>query len=178
MGKDKSLLTVGNEPMINTIVNELKSVVDEIVIVSNQKNKYGFTDIQEVSDIYPDMGPLGGIHVGLSAASYEYSLVTACDLPFFDGRVARFLLDQSKGFDAVVPQIGSYLQPLFAVYSKNCLPQVEYFLKHNIRKVIDLFPQLKVNYVGENLIKTITDQEKVFFNINTPEDYQKILNDM
>jgi molybdopterin-guanine dinucleotide biosynthesis protein A len=174
MGRDKSLLDYNNEPLIKQVVKELQQVTDELIIVSNQNAKYDFPGTREISDIYPGMGPLGGIHSGLTFSAFDYAFVTACDLPFFDGRLARFLLERREGFDVVVPQIGSYLQPLFAVYSKRCLPHAEFCLKQNIRKVVAIYPMVKVNYVGENLIRSIIDPEKVFFNVNTPKDYAEI----
>lgn len=176
MGQDKSLLSFKNEPLIKHAVKELQAVVDELIIVSNHKAKYGFSGIKEISDIYPGRGPLGGIHSGLTAATFEHVFVTACDLPFFNGRLARFLLDRRTGYDVVVPQIGNYLQPLFAVYSKRCLPHAESCLRNNIRKVVAFYPMVRVNYVGESLIREITEPERVFFNVNTPRDYEEIIN--
>lgn len=176
MGQDKSLLTYGKDSLIGLVVKELELVVDEIIIVSNQENKYRFSGTREICDIFPGMGPLGGIHAGLVASRYDCSFVTACDLPFFQGPLARFLLEENQGFDVVVPQIGNYLEPLFAAYSKECLPAIEACLQKNIRKVVAFYPFVRVNYVGENLIRRFCNPEKVFFNVNTPKDYGMIKN--
>jgi len=175
MGQDKSLLTLNNRSLIQKVVSELEGIVDELLIVSNAENKYGFPHIKEISDIFPGMGPLAGIHAGLTAASGDYSFVTACDLPFFDGRLARFLLEQSEGFDIAVPRIEEHLQPLFAVYSKECLAPIEVLLKKGIGKIINFYPEVRVNYVDEDLIKPIVDPNRVFFNVNTLSDYNFIL---
>lgn len=75
MGTDKSILIFHEKTFIDNNVNIFKEVVDEIIIVSNQHNKYGYKDIQEVSDIYQDMGPLAGIHAGILAAEHDTVLL-------------------------------------------------------------------------------------------------------
>lgn len=175
MGRDKSLLMYDNKTIIARAVEELAGVVKEIIIISNQLDKYGFPGVKEVSDKFTGMGPLAGIQAGLLAADHDRIFVTACDMPFLDGRLVKFLLEQSDGFDVTVPQIGSYLQPLFAVYHKRCLPHVEACLKQNISKIIAFYPNVQVNYVGENLIRAINDPETVFYNVNTPKDYEEII---
>lgn len=174
MGKDKSMLSYDNDPLIKRVVNELEAIVDELIIVSNEENKYGFPGTIEVSDLYPGMGPLGGIHAGLTFSTNDYAFITACDMPFFKARLAGLLLKMSKGFDIVVPQIGNYLQPLCAVYSKQCLPHAEFCLKQNNKKIVSIYPMVRVNYAGESLIKAVADPEKIFFNVNTPKDYESI----
>lgn len=176
MGQDKSLLPYAGEPMIQRVVDELRPVVDEILIVSNQQKKYGIPDTREIADIFTDMGPLAGIHAGLSAAANDYIFVTACDMPYFDGRLARFLIDQAAGYDVVVPQINNYPEPLFAVYAKKCLPYIQDCLERNVRKILAFYPMVKVNFVGEELIRQVSDPEKAFFNVNTPADYAQIGN--
>ena len=174
MGQDKSLLPFAGETMLQRAVAELRPEVEEILIVGNQQKKYGIPDTREIADIFPGMGPLAGIHAGLSAAASDYVFVAACDMPYFDGRLARFLIDQAPGYDAVVPQIGNFLEPLFAVYAKTCLPHIQACLENNIRTAYAFYPMVKVNFVPEALIRRIADPQKTFFNVNTPEDYAKI----
>jgi molybdopterin-guanine dinucleotide biosynthesis protein A len=173
MGKDKSLLLYNNKPLIKRVVEELQPIVDDLIIVSNTV-KYGFLSVKEISDIFPKMGPLGGIHAGLKTSENEYCFVTACDIPFFSGDLAEFLLDQKRGFDVVIPQINEYLQPLYAVYSKACLPYIEECLKLNIKKITAFFPKVKIKYIDYNQIRKIIEPEKVFLNINTPKDYENL----
>jgi molybdopterin molybdotransferase len=175
MGSDKSLLPFLDKPLICQVVNELREVVEEILIVSNRPGKYGFTGAKEIGDIYPGMGPLGGIHAGLAAAENERIFVCACDMPFITGRLVRFMLEMSRGFDAAVPRMSNnHLQPLFAVYSKACLWPVEKCLRDGISKIIEFYRLVNIKYVDEAAIREIVEPEKAFFNVNTLEDYRKI----
>ncbi len=173
MGKDKSLLLYDNKPLIKRIVEELQPVVDDLVIVSN-KVKYDFLGVSEISDIFPNMGPLGGIHAGMAASKNEYYFVTACDIPFFSGSLAEFLLKQKDGFDVVVPRMSNYLQPLYSVYKRTCFPYIEECLRQNIKKIIAFYPKVKINYIDYDQIRKIIEPETVFLNVNTPKDYKNL----
>lgn len=176
MGEDKSLLTFNDKTLIAQIVETLKRVpaIKEIIIVSNESNKYNFTDIKEITDIYPSMGPLSGIHTSLVSAKYDYCFITACDMPFLNNELVDYIIKQSAGFDIAIPLINDNLEPLCAVYSKNCLKNIENSLEKNIWQVFDFYSQVKVNYLEESKIKMIVDPEIVFFNVNTPNDYRNI----
>lgn len=174
MGTDKSILIFHEKTFIDNNVNIFKEVVDEIIIVSNQHNKYGYKDIQEVSDIYQDMGPLAGIHAGILAAEHDTVFITACDMPLIETNIMNFMLKESKGFDVTVPKGVNGIEPLFAVYSKNVLPYIESYLIQNKRKIINFYQDVNVNYIDENEIKKFIDPKKVFFNVNTQDDYFKL----
>ena len=49
--------------------------------------------VRTAADIYPDSGSLGGIFTGLSAARGDYGIVVACDMPFLNTDLLRFMLD-------------------------------------------------------------------------------------
>ncbi|MGD9678528.1 MAG: molybdenum cofactor guanylyltransferase [Vulcanibacillus sp.] len=175
MGKDKSILAIdNNQTLISNTVSILNEIFDEVIIISNSKNKYGFKNVQETSDIFLESGPLGGIHAGLSVSKNNSIFVVACDMPFLDKSLIEFLLEQNYGFDITVPLIRGRLEPLHAVYSKKCLPYIEDYLKRGIYKIIDFYPLVRVNYVNEESIKHISNLEKVFYNVNTPYDYNNI----
>ncbi len=175
MGVDKSNLIISkNQTFISNIVEIFTDVFEEVIIVSNKLNKYGFANIKEVSDIYLEAGPLGGIHAGLSASNSESIFVVACDMPFLDKILINYIIEISGGYDVTVPIIKNRVEPLFAVYSKNCIAYIEECLNNKIYKVSELFSLVRVNYVDEHLLNEIVDLEDVFYNVNTPEDYKNI----
>ncbi len=47
-------------------------------------------------DILPDKGSLGGIYTALSQASSESVLVLACDMPFVNPDLLRFMIKPSS----------------------------------------------------------------------------------
>ena len=47
-------------------------------------------DAKTAVDIYADSGSLGGIFTGLTAATNEWGLVVACDMPFLNGGLMTY----------------------------------------------------------------------------------------
>lgn len=170
MGCNKALLEVGRQKIIERMVRQLSGLFGQIIISSNEPLEHTFPEVEAVPDIIPGRGPLSGIHAGLAAAGNHYSLVLACDMPFVDGKLAEYLIKEAPGFDVVVPRVDQYLQPLFAVYSKNCLAPVTECLKSSNSKVITFYHRVKVKYISREKISAVTDVGRVFFNINTPAD--------
>ncbi len=67
------------------------------------------------------IGALGGIHSALVNSIDTVIFVVSCDMPFVDSKIAiemttEFLKNQP---DILVPLIGTYKEPLFALYSKS-----------------------------------------------------------
>ncbi len=175
MGFDKSLLQLGEKSMIEHISDRIRPMFKETLIVSNQNNKYGIPDVQEIFDIYVDKGPLGGIHAALSTASYPEVFVISCDMPFIKPLFIERLLAASPGFDVTVFRINGKYEPLCAIYNKSCLPLIEDRLKRDRCSVYQIYPYLRVNYLGEESVDNKMSAERIFFNMNTPQDYQLIL---
>ena len=174
MGQDKSMLEFHGETLIGRSVRELRGCVDELIIVGNHPEKYGFSDVREIKDSYRGIGPLAGIHAGLKVAAHRYVFVAACDMPFLEARLVRMLLEKADGYDVVVPRTGGFPEPLFAVYSKDCLPYIERNIEKKCFRVVDIYPHVKVNYIEEEAIRQVADPRQAFANINTQEEYRKL----
>jgi molybdopterin-guanine dinucleotide biosynthesis protein A len=169
MGVNKAFLSVGGKEIIHWLLDCLKPVLPEIILVTNEPRCYRNLDVRIVSDLIPACGPLSGIHAGLIFSANFYNLVLACDMPFINSRLVSYLLERAPGYDLTVPKLEKGLEPLFAVYAKSCLPFIEENLKKGRVKVIDFYPSLRVNYLSQREIQKVTT-EKVFFNVNTPAD--------
>jgi molybdopterin-guanine dinucleotide biosynthesis protein A len=170
MGRDKTLLVVERETLIERTVNELRGVTDEIIIASNATAKYGLPGVPEVPDIFPDMGPLGGLYAGLMAAKHDDVFAVAADMPYFTAKLAAYLLSRRGGHDAVVPRPGGEWEPLCAVYSRACAGPIEQCLLAGIRKVYRFYPAVKVLAVTGEEIGAAGLPANMFFNLNAPED--------
>ena len=57
-----------------------RSVTFDVRIVGSQEKFAPFAPV--VEDIFPDCGPLGGIHAALRASSTELNMMLAVDMPF------------------------------------------------------------------------------------------------
>ncbi len=170
MGRDKTLLMVENETLIERTVKELSEVTDDIIIASNATDKYGLPGVREVPDIFPEMGPLGGLYAGLLAARYDDVFAVAADMPYFSARLATYLLGRKGGHDAVVPRTGEDWEPLCAVYSRACVGPIERCLLAGIRKVYRFYPEVKVLAVTGEELGAAGLPANMFFNLNAPQD--------
>ncbi|MDD4239752.1 MAG: molybdenum cofactor guanylyltransferase [Desulfotomaculaceae bacterium] len=173
MGSDKTFLEVGQAGMIQLVAAELQKVFKEILIAGGSEETGRKLGLKVVADLIPGGGPLSGIHAALNAASHDKCLVVPCDMPFLKAELAALMVSMAQGYDAAVPTDGVYFQPLFAVYDKSCIKAIEQALRAGRYKVVDFYPQVRVNYVNEKLLRELADTGKAFFNVNTPTDLQQ-----
>lgn len=173
-GQDKALEPIGQRSLLEQVVSQLSSFEGNILIVTAQGKSYpqlgGYPKLRVVSDLYPNKGPLGGIYTGLKMASSFHNLVVACDMPFLNQDLLRYMMEVAEGFDLVVPRVGELIEPLHAVYSKNCLAPIESLLEADKMSVRELFPLVRVRYLESSEIDRFDPQHLSFFNVNTAAD--------
>ena len=174
LGTDKSFVNMNGQPLIEQIVAKLARLSDDVIIVTNSPEKYDHLEARLVGDIYPGKGALGGIYSGLRAAANAYSLVVACDMPFLDLNLLRYMILLARGHDVVIPRIGGFLEPLHAIYSKSCLEPIDRLLARGGFKIIDFFSEVRVRYVEEGEVDIFDPQHLSFFNVNTLSDLEEM----
>ncbi len=170
MGADKPLLPFRGRRMIEWVVEALSQVADEILLVGREADRLAWLGFPTMEDLVPGGGPLAGIYTALTAARHPHCLIVACDMPFLDPALLAYLLDQAPGWDAVVPEVEGHLEPLHAVYARSCLPVVGQMLAAGELCPLDLYPRVRVRYVGEGEIAAFRGGRQSFINFNTPEE--------
>ena len=174
LGRDKVQEVVGNRNLLQRVVSQLSSLNNDIVIVAADEKSLprfiGYPGVRIVTDIYPGKGALGGIYTGLAESNTFYNLVVAGDMPFLNQALLRYMIELSAGFDVVVPQVGNWVEPLHAVYSKSCLAHIERILGEGNLEIRALFELVKVRYVAADEIDGFDPEHLSFFNINTEAD--------
>lgn len=164
-GIDKSMLPVKGVPMIQHVINQLGTNFSEIII-SGDPEKYGKLRQRIIPDTTPGLGPLMGIHNCLAASGTEMNFVTACDIPDISYGIIEKMMEQSEGFDIVMPVINDkYFQPLHALYRKTVLHEAARLLEEGRFKLLELAVRVRTSYVRQ------TDPFQ-FPNINNMEDYE------
>ncbi|WP_379130042.1 molybdenum cofactor guanylyltransferase [Paenibacillus sp. sgz500958] len=173
MGVNKALLEIGEEPLISRLLSQLLIVAESVMVSSGERdtNEYEFLGVKIIPDQYPGLGPLGGLHAGLSSSDAEWNVVMACDLPFAHHGLLQALLAIVQGagtqVQAVIPVAeGGKVQPLLAFYHRSVLPSLEEVLKQRRLRVLEWLEGLNVIYVP------VEDFPHALFNMNTPEDYR------
>lgn len=170
-GKDKAFLEIDNQPLISLQLRLLRKLFAKIIVVTNSPEKYsGLKGVKVTPDIVPHQGPLGGIYSGLKASRSLCNFVIACDMPCIDTGLIEYMYNKSSGYDAVVPKINNRYEPLYSIYSRNCLAPIARLLDKGIFKVNKLFPAIKVKEITEKEVRQFAIGVNVFTNINSKED--------
>ena len=177
LGQNKAWETIGDRSLLERVVSRLSSFNSDILIVTASERAFpqlsGYQGLKVVADIYLDKGPLGGIYAGLKASDSFYNLVVACDMPFLNRALLRYMMQVSAGFDLVVPRVGKLVEPLHAVYSKGCLAPIESLLNQGDLSLRQLFTLVRVRYVEAEEIDRFDPQHLSFFNINNEADLER-----
>lgn len=176
LGHDKITEKVGNVTLLEKAISRIDSLSKDIVIVTAEERSFKeFADnnkVKTVADIFPGRGSLGGIYTGLKKSETFYNLVIAADMPFLNGELLAYMTEVAEGFDFVIPKIGTFFEPLHAIYSKNCVTPIETMIRKTRRVIIELFDFVKVRYVEAEEIDRFDPEHLSFFNINTVEDLE------
>lgn len=175
MGQDKAFLEVAGRPVIERVLSTVASLTDDLFISANAPHRYEPFGLRVVPDIYPDKAALGGIYSVIQAARYPHVLVVACDMPFLNPALLRYLINLAPTADVIVPLI-TPPQPetLHAIYSKYCLPAIEKRLQANQLRVIGFFEDMLIRYVERDEVTRFDPDFHSFINMNTPEEWQQV----
>lgn len=176
MGRDKSLLEIGGEPLFLRAANLLKSHVSPVVLLG-APDQYMWSGFQTLRDRWPGRGPLTALLTGVENSMRPWNIFLACDLPLIRGEFIELLLRRAgqDEFDAVVPRINGEWQPLCAAYRQTCLPTIREAIGKGKTGVIDVLADLRIDVVGSDQVAALGFSDEIFENVNTPEDWQKIL---
>jgi molybdopterin-guanine dinucleotide biosynthesis protein A len=173
-GENKAFLNIGGRRIIDAIFEVYASLFHEIIIVTNTPAEYLDFNAVIATDIFQVRSSLTGIHAGLFYATNPFIFVTACDSPFIQKALVELVLNRIEPhISVVIPETFKGMEPLFAVYSKNCLPVMEQKIKENKLKIQRIFPSLKVKKITESTLREKDPELVSFFNINTAEDWKR-----
>jgi molybdenum cofactor guanylyltransferase len=174
MGENKAFLRVGEERLIDRTVRLFRSVFREVIIVTISPLDYLDQEAIIVTDILPEKGALGGLYTGLFYATDEYAFLAACDMPFLNTAFMEYMARQAAGYDIVIPAPPDGLQPLHAIYARRCLPAIRSRLDRNRLQIKGFYPGHRILEISPEILDTFDPEERMFLNVNTPEDLQKL----
>ncbi|MGH7230696.1 MAG: molybdenum cofactor guanylyltransferase [Nitrospiraceae bacterium] len=175
MGRDKRFLDFGGRTLVERGLIVFEQLFSEILLVvaepTPQLSKFGH---RVITDVVPDCGSLGGLYTGLSYASHPRVFAAACDMPFLDPAVITLLAAFDREADVVIPQLATGLQPMHAIYSKDCLPRLKLMMSAGNLRLHELagIAELSVQVVPEEQIRSIDPRFLSFINVNRPADLE------
>ena len=177
LGREKAWVELGGKSLLQRAVSNLEFLNSEIVIVKAPEGELPTlstgVNLKIVQDSVDGKGPLAGILSGLLNSKYRHNLIVACDMPLLNKDLVKYMISSIEDYDAVVPRMGKYLEPLQAVYSKDCISEIEKQLKQDRLKVDGLFSEVRTRFVESAEIERFDAAHLSFMNINTLADLKK-----
>jgi molybdopterin-guanine dinucleotide biosynthesis protein A len=178
-GRDKSLVQIGHQPLLEILCLLLRGVTHSVTIVGSP-DKYGGFGVACTSDRWPGEGPLGGIITALlapagSGGSREWNVVIGCDMPFLTGAWLKYLIERAKASAAevVAPRSVHGLEPLCACWRASAVAKLQHAFDGGVRKVTDGMKHLSMEVLDEADWKRFDSADRLFWNMNTPGDYEE-----
>jgi molybdopterin-guanine dinucleotide biosynthesis protein A len=176
LGRNKAFEVIRGKTIIDRVFERLEPISSQVVVVTSWKQFDIELDLDAdvIADIYPEMGPLGGIYTGLTASTSDVNIVAACDMPFINTKLIEYMVELLADYDAVVPRlVNKMIEPLHAVYSKNCLSRIDARLGAKKLSIHAFLDEVNVRYLEEKESRRIDPEHISFFNINYQTDLDK-----
>jgi len=168
--KNKAMLKLNGKYLLDIVISKLKRIAGDIIIVGPPEKYPSYKQV--VPDLFNQKGLLVGLYSGLKASASRYNLVVGCDMPFLNVELLQYMGDKIDSNDIIIPRYAkSYVEPLCAIYSKDCLEVIKKNIGDGILSIRRIFPYLKVRYIEEEEIKRVDSDFNSFFNINYKEDF-------
>jgi len=177
MGRPKAELPFEAATMLDYVISEMMRVFDDLVVAVAKPCPYAWETygIRAIVDEAPNRGPALALERALRETRFDRAFACSCDVPFVNGDLARTLCDMLGDHDALIPHVAGKLQMLHGVYRKKCakvLATMRTAGEHRLHEIVNF---AKVRIVPEEEIRALDPELRSFFNVNTPEDYQRAL---
>jgi len=168
MGTDKARLTIDGETFAQRLASELGTTFP-VMLSTATVDDYPDWQGDQVADRYKDVGPLGGIHAGLSQCGTAYVFAVSCDAPGVTAALGRYLCGYLSGdVDVVLPVLRNGRESFaVAIYSRRALPLIEEQLQAGNYRLYALLEKLRVKRV---FLADTVFPDSILDNLNTPED--------
>lgn len=191
MGQPKALLPIPPDgtPLLLHVLQRLQPLAERTLIIANDPalpNQARIpAHVKVLTDLYPDTGTLGGIATGVSACD-DWAMIVACDMPFVNPKLFVYFQELAREsgdqrpeiedrWDAIVPLVGGFAEPLHALYHRRCLPHIERRLANGERRAICFHPDVRLRMVQEDELRRFDPELRSFVNTNTPEEWEGVL---
>jgi molybdopterin-guanine dinucleotide biosynthesis protein A len=179
-GRDKALAEINGKAMLVQMCELIVDTVARDVRVIGAGGKYGKFGVTCIEDGWPGQGPLGGIITALletakSPAGPSWNLILSCDMPFLTEEMLVYCVDRARKSlaEVVVPRSQNGLEPLCACWHASASAKLQRAFNEGVRKVTEGMKRLKMEVVDESDWKRFDSAGRLFWNMNTPADYEE-----
>lgn len=178
----KGFLEVDGRTILSRSLELLKRVFRNVVINTNMPERYFSFGVPLKGDIRNERGPMTGILSLLAGTGDDSVFVVACDMPFINEELIRYMVDcyERQGArgewqaDAVIPVFRGKPEPLLGIYSRSAIMVLEEEVRKGKRGIQETLTKLNVLYITDEEVRRIDPEGLSFVNINTINDYERI----
>lgn len=177
MGSDKAMLSVADSSLLQHQIDALCTKGEHLWLVSHRRYDVALPDnARWLDDALPGTeGPLSGMLAAMQASAASYIWVMPCDIYLTSMQLAQLKaqmlhLMQPDGVDVVYCRVqGGKDQPLLALVRRHLMPSLQAYLVRGERAVMRWYQSLNTQ------VLMLDESYQLISNINTPEDYQRLL---
>jgi molybdopterin-guanine dinucleotide biosynthesis protein A len=157
MGKDKSAITIGTETMLEHSIAVMNSLNLDRVVVSGAEF--------DIPDIFPEKGPVGGIHSAIQYLSINVGdivLIIPNDMPLLSSDVLLRLVQHSV------------VQQCTFIYKQHPMPLSLYISKSILTRfeLLEGATGMSIKYLieADRVEELAVVSQHEFSNVNTPQE--------
>ena len=172
MGQEKAFVPWEGQTLLQRALEAVGAVSEHVWIVGARSKFAPFGVV--VEDIFPERGPLGGIHAGLRNSQAELNLMLAVDLPCVTPQLLSYLVERARATEAIItaPRLRAGWEPLCAVYRRPFAEVAEFALQEGRNAVHSLLHPHAVHAVEECELVEAGFSAALLSNINTIGDLE------
>ena len=168
LGGDKPFIMLGGVSLLErvlSVVERAREPGEEVFIVKNGCFSGDIRGYHLVDDLWEGCGALGAIYTGILCSDSFYNFVLPCDTPFLSVNLIRHMRSHAKNYDVLIPAHSRGIEPLHAIYTKNCLLTVVRHIRKGDMRISAILGDMRVKEMSG--IAQFGRPERIFFNVNT-----------
>jgi len=171
LGMNKANAMVKGKKLIEYPIQLLDKYCHQLLISSNQPLPFPYP---VVPDIRKEQGPMVGIYSCLLRSVTPYNIVFSCDMPLLKEEIVELLIARIERNKIIVPvHHNNLMEPLCAIYpTHTARPMFECIQQNQLTLHEFILAQQHIIVTISNKLKYWS--EDLFFNVNTPEDLEKL----
>jgi len=170
MGEPKAAICFHGVSLATRAARALKSIADPVLAVGPAFD----TELDAVGD--PGHGPLAAFVAGAdvlrSRRCASVIVMAACDLPFIDTDVVRFVVGSLGGHDAAVPVVGERDQPSISCFSAHAVEEARALVAKGERSMRAWLAVLDVIRLTDADWRDVATTA-AFTDVDTPEELER-----
>jgi molybdopterin-guanine dinucleotide biosynthesis protein A len=173
MGKDKALMLFGSKTFWQYLVEVAEEAGLEVLISCRKDQENLFRHrLSVIPELFDSIGPMGGILSAMITYPDNAWLVMACDMPEITlATIKTILNERNQTKDATVFQLNNeHIEPLFAIWEPGIQKRMMLSFEEGAYSLKKILEKSNLNIID------VKDNLFAFNNINTPDDYNKLIN--